>query len=404
MPRLVILGAGYGGLAVAQKIDELMRGSNDWDVTLVDRRDYHLIQIRVHEVAANSLAPERVQYPLSDLLIGTRTRFVQADIQKIDPYAREVHTSTEVLPYDSLVIAIGSETAYYGVPGLKENSFAMKSLDDAVAYRKSVLRAFRTVMADPAGAEQPDPRTTFVIGGGGLTGVELAAEMVNFCQDVESRYPRARALWRVVLLEGQSRILPQLSEEESQYALDKLTQLGVEVHTNAMIERLEPGVVHLKGHKKVRAGVVAWAGGLRAPDMLKEAGFETAQGGRIPVDPYLRTSQFPNVYVIGDSAIINDGRTGKFVGWTAQYAERQGHYVARVLLDAERGISPVPYEPFSLGTAISFGRNEALTITGPLRLTGWAGRLAKNASYEKYELGIRMRAPQPTPVGTRRAS
>ncbi len=390
MPKLLILGGGYGGLAVAQKLDALGRGRSKWEITIVDQRDYHLIQVRVHEVAANSIPAERVRIPFTELLQGRGIKFIQAHIQKIDPHTKQVETSQGTFSYDRLVVAIGSETAYRNIPGLREHSFPMKELEDAVRFRKAVIDAFKEA-ADPDAAPlvPHDERLTFVIGGGGLTGSELAGEMIDFCNDLSNRYKVPTNSFRVVLLEAADHLLPGLSRQYGDYVRGELRSRGVVVATGAFIERVEPGTIYLKGDKMVRGKVFCWAGGIVAPPILAESGFEVGKDGRIATDEYLRSKQFPEVYVLGDAATVPDSRTGRAVPWTGQYAERQGHYLAESLWDEERGIRTRPYQPFSLGTAISIGRSEALTITGLIKLTGVPGRLAKNVSYDNYEWNIR---------------
>ncbi len=389
MPKLLILGGGYGGLAVAQRLDAVSRGRTNWDITLVDRRDFHLLQVRVHEVAANTIPVEKVSIPFSELLDGRKIKFVQATINKIVPGEKKVETSAGTFDYDRLVVALGSETRYPPIPGLRENAYPMKDLDDAINFRKAVIECFRAA-ADPD--EPPlkpvDERLTFIIGGGGLTGSELAGEMVDFCSDLAERAKLPQNCFRVVLLEGADHLLPALDRQYGEYVRNELRQHGVLVATNAMIEKVEKGTVYLRGGKVVRGSIMCWAGGIQASAVVQSS-FEHLSDGRIPVDEYLRSKEYPEVYVLGDAASIKDKRTGHTVPWTAQYAERQGHYLAENLWDEERGLKSRPYLPFSLGTAISIGRNEALTISGPLKLTGVPGRLAKNISYDNYEWNIR---------------
>ncbi|MDB5082023.1 MAG: hypothetical protein JWP00_3947 [Chloroflexi bacterium] len=390
MPKLLILGGGYAGLAVAQRLDAISRGRTGWEITLVDQRDFHLLQVRVHEVAANTIPVEKVSIPFNELLDGRKVKFVQAQIQEILPLEKKVLTSAGPLEYDRLVVALGSETRYPPIPGLREHTFPMKDLDDAIRFRKAVIESFKAV-TDPS---QPplkavDERLTFIIGGGGLTGSELAGEMVDFCSDLARRAGLPQNCFRIVLLEAAEHLLPTLDRQYGEYVRGELRSHGVLVATGAMIERVEDGVVYLKGGKIVRGKIICWAGGIQAASVLGRSGFAHLADGRISVDEYLRSKEYPEVYVLGDAASINDKRTGRPVPWTAQYAERQGHYLADNLWDEERSLRTRPYLPFSLGTAISIGRNEALTISGPLKLTGVPGRLAKNISYDNYEWNIR---------------
>jgi NADH:ubiquinone reductase (H+-translocating) len=399
MPKLVILGAGYGGLAVAQKLDTMARGRSNWDITLVDRRDYHLIQVRVHEVAANSIAAERVKVPFAELLEGFNVKFLQADILKIMPEQNQVETSAGILDYDRLVVALGSETAYYSIPGMQEHSYPMKFLEDAVAFRKAVIQAFKKAIAkDAPPLIKNDPRLTVVIGGGGLTGTELAAEMVDFINDLVKRAPASRPAFKVYLIEAKPHLLPQLGAVYGDYVKNELRIKGVGVLTNTAIERVEAGKVYLSGDKVIKGDIICWAGGVKAPSIIKEGGFETTRDGRVEVDRYLRSKQFANVYFVGDNALALDTKNNTPVGQTGQYAEKQGNYLGETFYQEEKGIKPAPYTPFTLGTSVSLGRREALTLSGPLRLTGIPGRIAKDVSYGNYEFNIRLKPRILNPV------
>jgi NADH:ubiquinone reductase (H+-translocating) len=389
MPKLLILGGGYGGLAVAQTLDAVSRGRSNWEVTMLDRRDFHLIQVRVHEVAANTIPADRVRIPFKELLAGRNVKFVQTEIQAINPQNNTVQTTGGELGYDRLVIGLGSTTAWRNIAGMPEHSYPMKDLEDAMRYRKAVIAAFKQVAADRENAKVPDERLTFVIGGGGLTGTELAGEMIDFCRDLTNHYKLPERAYRIILLEAAEHILPQLNAGYSEYARNELRARGVTIATKAFIEKVEEGAVYLKDGRVVKGRVICWAGGIEAPRIIAESGFEVTRDGRIPTDEFLRSRQFPNVYALGDSAAIPDTRSGGTVPLTGQYAERQGHYLGEALWDEERGLRPHMYQPFSLGTAVSLGRNEALTITGPIKLTGIPGRLAKNVSYDNYEWNIR---------------
>jgi NADH dehydrogenase len=398
MRRLVILGAGYGGLALAKKLDSLSQGQDKWDITLVDQRDYHLIQVRVHEVAANSIPASQVKIPLSELLRYHKLRFTQAKVLKIDPVTKEVHTTVGPIGYDRLVVALGSVTDYHGIPGMKEYAYPLKTLEDALAYRKAVVHAFREATApEVEPLRKNDPRLTFAIIGGGLTGTELAGEMVDFCNDLCNRFPAARPAYRVVLAELAPHLLPELGPENGDYAKEDLRQKNVAVLTNAGVTEVEPGHIHLSSGKAIHSNVICWAGGVHAPPLIKESGFNTSRDGRIPVNAHLRSEQFEEVYAVGDNALIHDSRNGKVVPLTGQYAELQAGYLAECFAKERSRQEPEPYVPFSMGISVSLGRQEALSLSGPLRLTGIPGRVVKDLSYTKHELGVRQVIPSVLP-------
>jgi NADH dehydrogenase len=275
---------------------------------------------------------------------------------------------------------------------MEEHAFPIKHLEDALAYRKAVIRAFKSTAASTEPLVKNDPRLTFVIIGGGITGTELAGEMVDFCDDLCKHFPNLRSYYRVVLIEGSEHLLSQLGKANGEYVKSELRAKNVAVLTSTRVGRVEPGKIHLTNGKMVKGTVIAWSGGVMAPPLLKESGFETMPDGRIRTTPYLRTIQFPDVYAIGDCAYILDPQNGKPILQTGQYAELQGAYLAESFQAEMRGMKPTTYSPFSLGISISLGRHEALTLSGPLRLTGIPGRIAKDVSYGKHEIQIRSRS------------
>ncbi|NWJ47706.1 MAG: NAD(P)/FAD-dependent oxidoreductase [Chloroflexi bacterium] len=400
MKKLLILGAGYGGLPLAQSLADLQRSHAQWEITLIDQRDYHLIQVRVHEVAANSIPADKVKIPISELIEGRNVTFVQALVLNIDPVGKKVTTSKGTFDFDRLVLALGSVTSFNGIPGMCEYAIPMKYLEDAITFRSSVITAFREsdALLKTEKFVKNDPRLTFVIIGAGLTGTELAAEMVDFCEDLLMRYPALRPYYRIVLIHRSDYLLTQLPRINGEYAKKELRQKGVAILTNSPVTKVEPGKVILQNGKNVRGAVICWSGGVEGPALLKESGFDTTKDLRIPTNPYLCTEQFPYIYAIGDLAFIKNPSTGKPIPQLGQFAERQGHYLAECFKAEMDEVSFEPYKLISLGISISLGRHEAVTLSGPVRLTGLPGRIAKDMSYSKHEFEIRSKPPV---LGTR---
>ncbi|MEI7554013.1 NAD(P)/FAD-dependent oxidoreductase [Candidatus Chlorohelix sp.] len=395
MKKLLILGGGYGGLPLAQNLADLQRNHPQWEITLIDQRDYHLLQVRVHEVAANSISVDRVKIPISELLEARHVKFVQTLITNIDTVGKKVTTSKGTFDFDRLVLALGSETSFKGIPGMHENAIPMKRLEDAITFRTLVIKAFREAaeLVKTEKFEKNDPRLTFVIIGAGLTGTELAAEMVDFCEDLLLRYPALRPYYRIVLIHRGDHLLTQLPRINGDYAKNELRRKGVAILTNSPVTKVDPGNVTLQNGKHVKGVVICWSGGIEGPAILKESGFDTTNDLRIRTNPYLCSEQFPYIYAIGDLAFIKNPSTGKPIPQLGQFAERQGHYLARCFKAEMDAVSFEPYEPISLGISVSLGRREALTISGPMRITGLPGRLAKDMSYSKHEFEIRVKPP-----------
>lgn len=342
--RVVVLGAGYGGLTAALRLARRLkecagmdRGAN---LTLVDRNPFHLLKTRLHEAA---VAGAEVAVGIPELIRDRRIRFHQGEVSAIDLGRRRVVTSSGALGYDVLVIATGAEPADRGVPGLREHALTLKTRADAVALRAH-LEA-RGVEAEREA--DPDARARLrriVIAGGGFAGVELAAELAD------------RTETEVVLLEAGARLLPDAGSLLSRWATAQLARRGVHVRTGVRLARAGAGVAHLSTGESLEAGTLVWMGGVRIGDVLQRMGAPTGRLGRLLVDETLQVIGAPGVYAIGDAALATDPVSGREVPLTARFAAHEGRYVGEAIGARLRGAWVAPYRPRVRGDAYNMER------------------------------------------------
>ncbi len=379
--RVVIVGGGFGGLYCARALD-----GYPVDVTLIDRRNFHLFQPLLYQVATGGLSPANIASPLRSILRRQRNaRVLWAEVTGFDAAGRLVLTTDgERVPYDTLVLATGSTHHYFGHDEWAPLAPGLKTIEDATEIRRRVLSAFERAEREPD-PEARKRQLTFVVVGGGPTGVEMAGTIAELARvtlkpDFRSIDPAAA---RVVLVEGQPRVLPTFAEKLSGKALDALRGLGVEVYTDCHVTDIQPDHIVFtpdagKGEpRRVDTETVVWAAGVRSSPLgrkLAEAlgpGVELDRAGRVAVGPDCSVPGHPEVFVIGDLA-SQKGDDGKPLPGLAPVAMQQGKYVAKVIARRVRGKpAPGPFHYWDRGTMATIGRNKAVADIHWFRFDGW---------------------------------
>ena len=401
VPHVVVVGGGFGGLKAARALADAGR-DRPLRVTLVDRENHHTFQPLLYQVATAGLQPQDVGHPLRPIfgrrrLTGRRTAVDVrlGEVVAVDRRARQVTLADgATIAYDHLVVAAGAVTNDFGLPGVTEHGFGLKSIREALALRDHVLRCFEEASALPV-TDLPEGLLTFVVGGGGPTGVELAGALAELVGDVLARdFPDLDLdRVRIVLLEMTDRLLLAFHPDSSAYARRSLEGRGVEVRTGAAVARAEPGRVVLEDGEVVPTATFVWVAGVRAAPLAEQLGVATTRGGRVEVTPRLHLEDDPRVHVVGDLAGARD-RDGELLPQLAPVALQQGAYVAeRIvrLLDGERATEPFRY--FDKGTMATIGRNDAVTElpVGGLRYGGFLGWLSWLGLHLLFLIGFRNR-------------
>lgn len=377
--KTLILGAGYAGLATATAL----KPSPELEVLLVDRYPFHTFETRLHEAAAHNT---RVTLPLRPLLRGTGVEFEQASVKSVNLDDREVElTDGRVLTYDTLVVGLGSTTNFYRIPGLSEYATELKDVADADEIYHHINRLYTAGYSG---------NRDVVVGGAGLTGVELVTELAQRSQ-VLSR-ERGVPPFQIYLVEAGPTILPALEESLRRRAEKTLHDYGIQVLTGHRIVQATPDSVTVQkadGEQQViPAGKVIWTGGVQARDLVHGQHLLKGQGGRINVDEYLRARNYPSTFIVGDMALALD-ESGKPTPTTAQNAGQQGRLMGKNLRRLVRGEELEKYEPSTMGEFVSLGGLMAvgwmrLPWNQKLAMTGGMAHLMKRASEWKWRSSI----------------
>jgi NADH dehydrogenase len=372
--RVVILGGGFGGLAVAKGLKRA-----DVDITLVDRSNYHLFQPLLYQVATGSLSPANIAAPLRQIVHNQKnTRVILAEAVRIDAQNRKVILSDGELPYDTLIVATGSTHQYFGHPEWEQFAPGLKTVDDATAMRARILTAFE------AAERETDPAKlaawmTFVLVGGGPTGAELAGALGEIAHDTLKHDFRDidPQRTRIVLVEGADRVLPSYPGKLSEDARKMLVDLGVTVRTGAMVTDINAEGVTIKegdNIEKIPTRTVLWAAGVLASplgvSLQKEAGAPLDKANRVLVEPDCTVPNHPEIFVIGDLANFSH-QTGKPLPGVAQPALQQGKYVAKLIRARFKNEKLKPFHYFDAGNLATIGRGKAIADLNFVGLSGW---------------------------------
>lgn len=386
--KVVVVGAGFGGLQAALALAH----RRDVDLTLIDAHNHHLFQPLLYQVATAALSPADIAAPVRGVIPASEhTRVLMAEVTSVDTRAKQVLTSDGAIDYDELIIATGSKPSYFGHDDWAEAAPGLKTLDDALEIRRKILRAFEE--AAVAGSEEEQARLlTFVLIGGGPTGVEMAGSIAELARDVLAHdYDLALKQARVLLIEAGPRVLDAFAPDLSDNAAQALGELGVEVRTGTPVTGIEDGAVHLKG-ESIAAGTVIWTAGNQATPAAEWLGIKPGHGGRVEVGPDLRVPGQRSVSVIGDAALARDAQ-GKPLPSLAPVAKQQGSYVARGILRRLHGRRvPGPFAYRDYGTLATIGHAKAVAEFGRVHLTGRPAWLTWAVAHVFFLINFRNRA------------
>jgi NADH dehydrogenase len=354
-PHVVIVGAGFGGLEAAKALRNAPA-----QVTLVDRNNYHKFQPLLYEVAMAGLEPDDIAHNVRNIFRGNETvRFRLGTVVDLDLDQRLVHLDGSApLGYDHLILAAGAVSNDFGIPGVREHGYPLKNVPDAVNLRNHVLRQFERY--DRMGAQAEPGTLTFVVVGGGPTGVEMAGALVELFDTLDDDFAgfQSHEHARCILLEMQDDLLPPYQQSLQTYTRRVLEERGVEVRTGTAVERVEADAVHLDDGSAIPSRTLIWAAGVKASPVADLLGTEQAPDGRLVVNDDLSVPGHPQVYAVGDMAAI-EGPDG-YEPQLAQVALQSGEHAAEQILRDVRGGDPEPFSYSNYGKMATIGRNAAV--------------------------------------------
>ncbi|UOF88905.1 NAD(P)/FAD-dependent oxidoreductase [Fodinisporobacter ferrooxydans] len=373
MAKIVILGAGYGGLLAAvylQKAGE--------PFAIINKHTYHHFTTLLHEAAGGRNDVDEYAVQLSEILPAPTSEVIKAEVSEIRPTENQVLTNQGTHTYDYLIFALGNAPEFFGIPGLAEHSFLLRSLNTAKEIRQHIEQQFASYKED----EDPT-KLRVIVGGAGLTGIELVGELVDWIPELCSKYAVPKDEVEIINLEAAPVILPMLNEKLQHVAYDVLTKKGADIRTNTKIVRVGKDVVELASGESIEAKTIIWTGGVRANPLVAQSGFQADNRGRAKINQFLQSVDFENVFVIGDSAVFI-GENGKPYPPTAQIASQMGEKAAENICNLIQGKPLSPFTPNLKGTLASLGRDLGVGDVAGMKASGIPAALLKEFTKVKY--------------------
>lgn len=361
--RILICGSGFGGLYTALHLEKILAKDPDVEITLINRENFFLFTPMLHEVAASDLDITHIVSPVRKLL--KKVRIFNGDVESIDLENKTVHVShgqthhQHALPYDRIILSLGSITNFYNLPGLSENALTMKSLGDAIYLRNHLISNLEEADFECCPVVR-EPLLNFVVAGGGFAGVETIAGINDFLREAIKFYPHLNEkMLRIVLVHAGSVILPELSEKLGKYAQKILAKRGIEIHFNTRVLEMDDREVVLSDGTRITTNSLIWTAGT-APNPLLDKLPCLKQGGKILTNEFMEVEGFPGVWAVGDCAAIPDKKSGKLFPPTAQHAIRQGKILAHNLTAELRGGRKKAFDFSTIGQLAAIGHRRGV--------------------------------------------
>lgn len=388
-PRVVIVGAGFGGLWAAKAL----RG-RPLEVLLLDRNNYHSFWPLLYQVGSAELEPAQIAYPVRAILRRQpNVRFMMTEVTAVDTNRQQVKTADPhqpAIPYDYLILASGSVARFFGIPGAQAHTFPLKTMEDGIRLRNQILRCFETAERE----KEPDRRRrllTFAIVGGGPTGIEYAGALAELIYNPLAKdYPGINMdEASIMLVEGQDRLLLGMPDSLGQYAVKRLTQMGVNVRLNALVSSVTAGSLTLNQDETIPTETVVWTAGVGGEEVANRSGIATQRNGTVPVRTSLQVEGLPTIYVVGDLAYFEEA--GQPLPMLAPVAMQQGAWAAQNILRQLNGETPQPFKYRDRGSMATIGRNAAVARIYGRNFTGFIAWLVWVFVHIRELIGFRNR-------------
>ena len=369
-PKIVVLGAGYGGLMTVTRLQKAL-SQNEAEIVLVNQNDYHYETTWLHEASAGTVHYDRVRYPIASVINKHKVNFIQDTVVEINTTEKKVILTQSEISYDYLVVGLGPESETFGIQGLKEYAFSISNLNSARKIQEHIEMQFATYYTTK---EKKDSQLTIIVGGAGFTGIEFLGELTQRIPKLCKKYNINFEKVRIYCVEAAPMILPGHDPELAEYAVSFLKKRGVEFKINTAIQGVtEKGIIVTKGEdevEEIQASTIVWAAGVRGSSVIEASGFEAIRG-RVKVTPDLRVPGYEEIFIVGDCTLIMNEETNRPYPPTAQIAMQQGQVIANNLVKLIR--NQIDLESFvfdNKGNICSLGHDDAVGMIYGKKVTG----------------------------------
>lgn len=384
--KVLILGAGYGGVHAAQVLDRLSKGGSDIDITLINKTPYHTLLTELHEVAGNRIHPDAVRIPLDKIFKKSNVKVVEDTITDIDFKNKKLSSSNKHYAYDYLVLGFGSEPAYFGIPGMEEHSFSLWSFEDAITIKNHIVEMF--CMASKENDEEKRREAlTFVVGGGGFTGVEMMGELTQWVNELCLEFNVDRNEVKLIIIEALSNILTTITEKSVKKAVKYLNKNGVEILTDSPITSVTPDSIALKSGKIIKSRTLIWTGGVMNNKFSEKLGIKLGKRGRIETNDFMQSVDYKDVYLVGDNVSYNDSKAGA-VPPLVESALQTSECAAKNIMSDIKGSEKEKFKLNLHGVMVSVGGGYSVSEVGGMKLSWIFSDLMKHLVNMHYLFGV----------------
>lgn len=383
--KVVIVGAGYGGVHAAQVLNKLSKGS-DVEITLVNKTPYHVLLTELHEVAGNRVHPDAVRISLERVFKKTPVKVVQDNIAEIDFKKQYVTSESKKYNYDYLILGFGSEPAFFGIPGIEEHSLTLWSFEDALKVKNQIIDMFVKASRenDPKKREE---LLTFIVGGGGFTGIELVGELMDWAEELCIEYGVDRNEVKLLVVEAMGRILTNISDKSMKKAVKYLNKNGVEILTDSPIVKVNEDSIELKSGKVIKTRTFVWTGGVQNDSFSGKLGITLGKRGRIEANEFMQSPDYKNVYVVGDNVSYKDEKTGALPP-LVETALQTADIAAKNIINDIKGKEKEAFKANYHGVMVSVGGRYSVSEVAGLKLSWIFSDLMKHFINIHYLFGV----------------
>ncbi len=379
-PKIVILGAGYGGMMTASRLSKQL-GTNDAEIILVNKHNYHYQTTWLHEPAAGTLHHDRTRMRIDSVIDTNKVKFMKDVVVEIKTAEKKVVLESGVIEYDYLVVGLGAEPETFGIPGVAEHAFSIRSVNSVRQIREHIEYMFASYNNSEV---KQDELLTFIVAGAGFTGIEFIGELTERVPELCKEYDIDRKKVRLLSIEAAPSALPGFDPELVDYAMNLLESRGVEFKISTPIKEVTTEGVMLASGEEIKSKTIVWTTGVRGSAIIEKSGFE-AMRGRIKVDSDMRAPGHKDVFIIGDCALIINEEANRPYPPTAQIAIQQSYTVAKNIKALISGSNQMEaFKPEIKGTVASLGGKEAIGIVGSKKLFGSSASTMKKIIDNRY--------------------
>lgn len=383
--RIVILGAGYAGVSAAKLLNKKFKKNTEIKVTLIDKNPYHTLMTELHEVAGGRVEEDSVQVNLRKIFRRSSVNIVTDTILKVDFEGKKLVSETEEYPYDYLIIGVGSEPAYFGVPGVKENGFSLWSLEDAVEIREHIPKMFKLAAVEK-NLKKKDEMLTFVVAGSGFTGIETMGELAEWKDKLCRHYDIDKNHVKLKVVEAMGKVLPTLDDDSAAKAEHYMKKHGIEIILNSPIVQVNENSIVLKDGRSIPTRTLIWTCGVQGCKFAANLELGDAKRGRIQVNEKMQSMKYENVYMVGDNLYFeeNGKPLPQIVETAMQTAETAVHNIAADIEGKEKKAFKSNYH----GVMVSIGGKYAVANAGGIKTSGFFAMVMKHLVNMHYLFGI----------------